>query len=498
MGEAVRAWVVVMAAAFGAYLILRPWLAAQLESPRLVNTYLSIWGLVITAAFWLPDYSVFYFLSGSLLLLAAIALGQGALGLYALMLFSLPMLGVDLSGLGIANSLFELTVPRLISLTLLVPIAFRYRSALLASRTYSADRAFVLFFAFSILLYMTRADSVTDILRSVFLVFIDALVPYFVLSRLCSDRRNFKAVVSMMIFSGVTLALVALVEVSKNWLVFKSLYTGLHLPELGSGGYELVRGGVLRVSGIFASPIVNGLYMLVILGLLSYASQQGAFEKFKGRYLLSLGLVAIALLATLSRGPLMGCLIFFALFWWWTGGAKKVFRNVLFALPLVMVLIASDTNRVEKLLGLSDKQELGNVTYRARLVEASIPVIERNLLLGSDDFLKAPELQPLRQGQGIIDIVNSYIQVTLQYGVLGLAFFVAMFVTALKRPSIRGADLKARSDQLSWQVFRALIVAFMLVIITVSRIDYVPYLQVVVLSLAMAWRRYLELEEGKK
>lgn len=75
--------------------------------------------------------------------------------------------------------------------------------------------------------------------------------------------------------------------------------------------------------------------------------------------------------------------------------------------------------------------EKDNITYRERLLDNSLIVIERNLWFGSFDFRKTPEMQSMVQGQGIIDIVNTYLNLALRFGVVGLALFVAFFASAL-------------------------------------------------------------------
>jgi len=65
-----------------------------------------------------------------------------------------------------------------------------------------------------------------------------------------------------------------------------------------------------------------------------------------------------------------------------------------------------------------------NVVFRQRLIDASIDIIAANPLFGSYDFMLY--LEDLRAG-GIIDIVNSYLNITLSSGLVGLSLFVSFF-----------------------------------------------------------------------
>lgn len=58
-------------------------------------------------------------------------------------------------------------------------------------------------------------------------------------------------------------------------------------------------------------------------------------------------------------------------------------------------------------------------------------MIQRNPLFGSFDFRNTPEMQSMIQGEGIIDIVNTYINLALRVGLVGLTLFVGFFVSIL-------------------------------------------------------------------
>jgi O-antigen ligase len=67
--------------------------------------------------------------------------------------------------------------------------------------------------------------------------------------------------------------------------------------------------------------------------------------------------------------------------------------------------------------------------YRQRLLDRSLELIQSHPLFG--DGLAMQEMEDLRQGQGIIDIVNTYIGVLLFYGLVGLLLFLGFSLSAL-------------------------------------------------------------------
>ena len=81
------------------------------------------------------------------------------------------------------------------------------------------------------------------------------------------------------------------------------------------------------------------------------------------------------------------------------------------------------------------------------------------------------------QGQHIIDIVNTYLEIALNSGLVGLGFFLAFFATilvgmlrVLKFEIVRKMELGAYMH-----ASIATLVAMLVTIGTVSFIDYIPY-----------------------
>ena len=144
------------------------------------------------------------------------------------------------------------------------------------------------------------------------------------------------------------------------------------------------------------------------------------------------------------------------------------------ALPLLSVLPGGE--KVINLLPFIGTTEKGNIDYREKLIDNSMIVIERNLWFGSRDFLDTPEMEAMRQGQGIIDIVNSYIAVALKTGVVGLALFGGFFLvtlTGIFRAMRSLADRDGETYVLG-RMLLATLLATLLIIFTVSSIAFIP------------------------
>jgi O-antigen ligase len=130
-----------------------------------------------------------------------------------------------------------------------------------------------------------------------------------------------------------------------------------------------------------------------------------------------------------------------------------------------------------ELLPFIGSAETGTVTYRQLLLEHAMLVMERNPWFGSNDFLMTPEMREMLQGQQIIDVVNTYVAIALESGLVGLGVFLTFTATilvglwrAFKLKSIRKTDF---GDYIRTSM--AIYVAIIVTISTVSFIDFIPY-----------------------
>jgi hypothetical protein len=71
-----------------------------------------------------------------------------------------------------------------------------------------------------------------------------------------------------------------------------------------------------------------------------------------------------------------------------------------------------------------------NVTYRQQLAAMALSLITENPFFGTPFVLTY--LESLRQGQGIIDLINAYATVAMYYGLVGLALFLGPFLIAMR------------------------------------------------------------------
>jgi O-antigen ligase len=166
-------------------------------------------------------------------------------------------------------------------------------------------------------------------------------------------------------------------------------------------------------------------------------------------------------------------------------------------LAFSLIAMLPGGERVINMLPFIGSTEKGSIDYRANLLNTSMIVIERNPWFGSVNYLETPEMESLRQGQGIIDIVNTYIQVALQTGFVGLGLFVSFFVLILLGiyRAMRSIRDRNSEERLLGRALVATLLAILVIIFTVSSIAIIP---VVYWSVAGLGAAYVEMVRRQK
>ena len=202
-------------------------------------------------------------------------------------------------------------------------------------------------------------------------------------------------------------------------------------------------------------------------------------------------LLVAGLFVPLSRGPWVGAAVLMVVYFATSRYATRSLIGLGLASVLALSLLAvlPGGEKVINLLPFVGTTENENIGYRQNLLVNSMIVIQHYPWFGSTDFLKTPELEAMRQGQGIIDIVNSYIAIALKSGVTGLGLFVGFFgftIMGILRAMRTIAD-KDSEEYLLGRVLVATLLAITVTIVTVSSILFIPIVYWSVAGLGMAY-----------
>jgi O-antigen ligase len=129
-----------------------------------------------------------------------------------------------------------------------------------------------------------------------------------------------------------------------------------------------------------------------------------------------------------------------------------------------------------------------NVNYRQQLLDRSLQLTLENPFFGSTDYLL--KMEDLRQGQGIIDLVNTYVIVVLNTGLVGLTLFVSFFVWILiaVAKGTKLADADSDEQVLGKSLFVTL-AGLLTIISSVSPVYHVPIYLWSMAAMGVAYHR---------
>ena len=407
--------------------------------------------------------------------------------LFFLLLFLVPPASAQIPGFGLINYFIDLNYVRLLSLCVLLPafLTLRRREDTRAFGRTWPDKLLAANLVLTSLLLL-RETTVTDTLRQSFYLFTDVFLPYYVASRALKNLSDFKDALLGFVLAAMVMSLIGLFEFARSWLLYSALIGAMGMQwEMSS---YLNRGGLLRASVTTGQAIALGLVITVAIGFYLFL-QESVRSKMQRR--LGALLLAGGLFAPLSRGPWIGAVGMLMVYI--ATGRNAIKRLMLLGLAgllsLPLLTLVPGGQKVLDLLPFIGSVDVENITYRQRLFDNALIVIQRNPWLGSFDFRKTPEMQSMIQGEGIIDIVNTYIGIALSFGLIGLTIFVAFFATTLYgiRKGMREFPDKDDEGRRLGRALFATLAGILVTIVTVSSITVIPVVYWSVAGLGVAY-----------
>jgi O-antigen ligase/polysaccharide polymerase Wzy-like membrane protein len=386
------------------------------------------------------------FLSPSFWLYAAVAIplfawagrkDSNPVALYLFLLHVIPPIPVDIPIVGI-NALFPLDNYRLLSFCVLIPTAVGLRQSNDAFRIRgltTMDALLLCYGAVQIAFFIPPdlpnhvilPDSFTNALRRAFLFYIDVYVLYFVVSRSCTSRRAIVEAQAAFCMSSLVMASVAFFESARHWLLYVDI--AARWTDDPSFGFYLMRGNTLRAQTTAGHALALGFLLAIAFGFWLYLQNQ---IKARGTRIVVSLLLWLGLLATYSRGPWIGALVIYLSFSALRPRAfSRLFKAATVAVSVGGVLALSPLgDRVISVLPfMGGTVDSGSLPYRQRLTHRAWELIQASPIFG--DHRPWDKMENLRQGQGIIDLVNTYAQVALYYGLCGLSLFIGFILVGL-------------------------------------------------------------------
>lgn len=492
MPEHLRALVIILVLAAVVFALAKAPACALASSTEDFERRRNLWFAITLTAFLAHNFWI-YIVVAAALLLFALPREPNRLAMYFLLLFAVPPIADQIDGLGLVNHFFAIDYLRLLALAILLPefLSLRAQSDVDRFGRTLPDKLVLGYLVLNLVLQST-VDTLTNTLRQgVFYAFVDVFLPYYVASRSLKNLQRFREALMAFVVAGAVLSLIGAFEMARHWLLYNTLDDVLGAP-WGYGNYVERGDTLLRAQGSTGHPIALGYVTVVAAGFLLYLRRS---VPNSAAWRLGLALLVAGLVASLSRGPWLGALAVLLVFVVTGPSAARGFARLgvlgAFVLPVLLASPAGQT--IIDHLPFVGTIEAENVTYRQRLLEISMQTIMRNPLFGVYDYAYSPAMQELKQGQGIIDIVNSYLEVGLSSGLAGLSLFSGVFITAAVGILVAMKNLADKNDEpyLLGQALLATLLGIMVIIFTVSSILVIPAIYWSVAGLGVAYARMI-------
>jgi O-antigen ligase len=432
VSELIRALIVVLGLGLPVLIWAEQALCAPRQRPagggaRGAPAFWPSWVVITVLEFGLPSFPLFLVASAIVVLLRA-SREPVPMALCLALIAAVPEVAVDLPTFGLVEHLLPISFTLMLTVILLGPLLMARTDRRTGAASGPSARPWALFYLAWLAFINALSGNFTGLLRFTLGTVLTTYVPFAAAARSLRTIEGLHRVLALYVTMMAGFAILGIFEYLKSWLLFAGLPSswGINFGLL----HYLARGSALRAQVATGQPIILGFLLAVALVL---ALSPALYYGRPRRRPLLITLLAAGLFATVSRGPWLGAVggvaIYLALA---PGGFMRVLKFLAAgAGVLVLFALLPGGEKVIDLLPWVGKADTGSTSYRADLFNAVVPLLLDSPILGVPEYDTRPELQFLRQGEGLIDLVNTYIGVAVSSGLIGLFAFVAIHVRTL-------------------------------------------------------------------
>jgi hypothetical protein len=437
----IKALIVVLAIAATIFHLAKP-IALRFITGEDFSRRRLVWFVLTAVSFVSPNIWLFALIAVPMLVWAG-RNDPNPIALYLLLLHVIPPVAVNIPVLG-NNGLFALNNYRLLAFCVLLPAAVRYRKSQKNGMAGAFGTMDILLLAFGILqvvlytapdlpYHFVIPDSPSNAVRRAVLFLLDTYLLYFVVSRTCQSREKMVDAVASFCLACAVIAALSVFERMKGWLLFVDIAGRWGTDP--NATYYLARGGSVRAQVSAGHSIALGHLLAVAFGFWLYLKSLVRVRLHRiGVTLLLWG----GLLGSFSRGGWLGAAaIYFTFVLFGPRPVSRLVKGTGLALVLAGLIAMSPIGG--QILDMLPKSGMPADMYRHRLAERGWELVLAHPFFG--DQFPWPEMEDLRQGEGIIDLVNTYLGVALGYGLIGLFCFLGFILLGMTRVYLRAREL---------------------------------------------------------
>ncbi len=468
-----KAYVAILFLNLVAFAFLRGTITPDLFSNEDFKRRRNLWLLITAIAFIIGSFWIYVALC-YFVCLRAQRREPNPLALYVFLLFAIPPYSQVIPGIGPIDNLISLYHERILTLAILLPaaLAIRKGDTKRSPELRLADMAVIALIGYQFLCALFQL-TLSGYMRQLLYLSLDIGLVYYVASRALRTVDQFREVMCAFVAAMAIMAVAAVFETGKSWWVYQALAA----PFGVEAGYYTTRGslGLLRAKAALGHPITLG-YNIGVALMLTHALWSRVTTR--GRRWLLVGLLCAGTIVTFSRGPWVGTVAgFLYLLVSGPGRIRRIWLAlVMGVLSTGLLMMTSFGRSLYGMLPFVGSVDSGSITYRQQLWDTSMVVLKQNLWFGDMSYLANPLMEKMRQGEGIIDMVNTYLQFAMPYGLVGLGLFVLCLYRAwrgVRRHSVEGA-FPGTDEASVRRALRAALLAICVTIATVSSISLIP------------------------
>lgn len=389
-----------------------------------LGLYLSVAG-ILAAGCVLHNAVLFMVFAGAVMLITASSRIE-VLCRLTILVVMIPNVsqGITIGGLYVTT----ISTPVVLSFAAL--IACYVRRGAQQQRNLTAEDALVFLLMLCFGIGAVRAGSFTGVQRTFFTMALELGLPYFVYRRFVHNRTEFAHIVAVLAGSALILSFVAICEAKLHWSIYDIIYTNQFAGVFNSRNVKL-RAGFLRAPASFSDSTAFAIFE--IIGIFAVISSRRFFRTgllWSG----SIALAVLGLIAAQSRGANLGLL--FGLFLIVLVRRRYVLAGAVAgggaAIVALLLAIAPFNPTIASFMG-AEKHVGTDQDYRQTLLRRGLQVGMEHPILGDDITRVTVQMADIKQGDGIVDFVNSYLSIFLNSGLVGLGLFIALVIVIVTK-----------------------------------------------------------------
>lgn len=296
------------------------------------------------------------------------------------------------------------------------------------------DFLFLGFAIFWALMLLRAPETFTSALRVQVLHFLETVVVYLVLRKWLGSYEGMRAYFTAFFVFLLCLGALAFLSSVRNWHFYGEVTVFSFISLIRHGGIRLA----LQLDPFFLS------FMMLALGVTLFY-----FRKWLSvpKIALFLG-IALAVYLAQDTKARTAYLLFVAMF-----GMLIYFR--LPSLGLRKFLMFGAMVGVFVLFPIALNFDFGSMEgynsfdYRQRLFDTAMQKLSQNPLFGDPDYYFDPIFDDLVTGEGFVDFTNSYLQIALGSGVIGVGLWAGSHIIGIRMAMTHALQLRGREDERS-------------------------------------------------